>query len=75
MEPSLAPAAAAFGTALRALDRALSDSRGQWDDAARQVFDRRFADPIRADGAKAARELERAAEELTVAARTLQTLG
>ncbi len=74
MTPSLAPAAAALGDALRALDRTLSDSRAQWDDAARNAFDRRFAESIRSEGSKTATELQRLAQELAAAARALETL-
>lgn len=75
MSASLMPAATAISEAARSLERALASSRAQWDDAARHAFDRRFADPIQTDSAKASGELQQLAEDLAAAIRTLNGLG
>lgn len=74
MTASLAPASAAFAEALQALQRVLEESRSTWDDAARQSFDRRYADRIVTEGNRSLGEIQRLAEELDLAFRTLEGL-
>jgi hypothetical protein len=73
--PSLQPAAATFADALRSLERALEASRTQWDDSARQAFDRRHGERIIAAGKQAGREIQDLTRELNAAARMLDASG
>ncbi len=75
MTASLDGPTTALGEALRAFERALSDSRGQWDDSARHAFDRRYADRILFDGKQACNEMQRLQQELASAAKMLDSLG
>jgi hypothetical protein len=72
---SLQPTAAAYADALYALERALDASRTQWDDSARQAFDRRYGDQIISAGKRARTELHDLARELDAAARMLDAPG
>jgi len=67
MTASLEPAAATLADALRALERCLQESRGQWNDQARQAFDRRYCDRIAADGRRTVVELKGLAKDLAAA--------
>lgn len=71
MAATLDPAVAAFAAAVRALERALGDSRAQWNDVARAAFDERHALVILGDARQTTAELERLAGELTAAVRLL----
>ena len=64
MKHSLQPHAAAAQEAARSLERALTSSRAQWDDATRQSFDRRHADVVVTSGRKVSDELASLAQEL-----------
>jgi hypothetical protein len=74
MIPSLEPAASRYGDAFRELQRVLGETREQWDDAARHVFDGRYSDRIVTDARKTRLEMERLAQQLQAAARTLGSL-
>jgi hypothetical protein len=65
----------AFGEALRGLERTLSESRGQWDDRARQAFDRRYGNMIVSEGRRAGAELQQLAQQLAAAVRLLNELS
>lgn len=73
--PSLDPAAAGYADALRAVERALDDTRGAWDDSARKNFDSRYADRVVADAKKTSNDLKRLAQELAAAAHLLDSSG
>ena len=74
MSAAMAAAAAAFNEAVRGLERSLGESRGAWDDGARQNFDRRFADRIVSDAKKSAAELDAISQEIDTAIRILASL-
>ena len=74
MTSSLRPAAGAFGAAVNELQRSLESARGSWDDAARQNFDRRYADPIVANGRRTLAVLEGLAHNMQQAARVIDEL-
>lgn len=74
MTASLTPASRAFAEALRALQRAFEESRTTWDDAARQSFDRRYADRIVTEGNRSLTEIQQLAQELDSAFRILDGL-
>lgn len=61
-----------YTAAVRALERSLSESRAQWDDAARRDFDLQHAEPLLNDAARTAAELSELARELKAATRQLQ---
>jgi hypothetical protein len=65
----------ALADTTRSLERTLAETRAQWDDTARQAFDRRHADPILADARKATRTLSLLAQELSSAMRLLDSSG
>ena len=67
--------AATIGEALKALERTRAESRAQWDDDARRMFDRRYGELIVAEGKKACAELERLAWELATSVRALNELS
>ena len=69
--PSLEPQARAAQESVRSLERALTDSRSQWDDATRRAFDQRHAESVVASGRKAADELALLARELAAALASL----
>lgn len=71
MAISLTPRAALAQESVRALERALSASRTQWGDAARQEFDQRHAEVIVASGRNVARELSDLAQQLAAALASL----
>jgi hypothetical protein len=71
MTGSLDPEATAYAEAVRTLERALADTRAQWDDTARDAFDRQHTVPLLADAKKAQAELIQLAQELSAAARLL----
>jgi hypothetical protein len=64
MAQSLQPQATGAEESARALERALTSSRLQWDDATRKVFDQRHAAGIVASGRKVADDLTALAQEL-----------
>jgi hypothetical protein len=68
---SLAPAVTAYAEATGTLKRSLAESRGTWDDTARQAFDRQHADPLGSAARRTEAELRRLAEELVSAANLL----
>ena len=72
MVPSLQPQATGAQESVRALERALAESRAQWNDATRLAFDRSHADVAVASGRKVARELADLSEELAAALSALQ---
>ncbi len=67
MKPTLGSKAAAASEAIRALERAMTASRGQWDDSTRQSFDQRHAESILASGRTVSSELATLAQELEAA--------
>lgn len=69
----LGPQAVAARDCLRSFERALADSRSQWDDQARHVFDRRHARSVVAAGRLLAEELESLSRELSAAVGSLPT--
>jgi hypothetical protein len=71
---SLAPVSAAFGEAVQALQRCLEESRGAWDDGARQTFDRRFAERIVTEGKRSLVEMQKLTEDVDFAVRLLESL-
>jgi ABC-type transporter Mla subunit MlaD len=75
MATTLDPAAAAFGEAVRDLERTLDGTRAQWDDPARRSFDQRHAVAILGDARQTLAELQRLAAELTAAVRQLANSG
>lgn len=75
MSASLEPAVTTVSESLRALERAVDDSRAHWNDAARNAFDRRYGEPILMDGKRTHAELKRLANELTAAIRDLDRAG
>lgn len=64
---SLARAAQGFTEASRSLRRGLDSTRGEWNDSARQTFDRQFADHLLLDAQKVREELSDLAAEATAA--------
>ena len=71
MTQSLQPQAMGAQEAARALERALTTSRSQWNDATRQSFDQRHAEVIVASGRNVASELANFAQELATALASL----
>jgi len=72
--PDLGSRAAALEQALRILERGLEDTRGEWDDSARRLFDRSHTEPVLLEGRRQVDELNQAASELAAAVRVLQSL-
>lgn len=68
---SLASAVTAYAEATGTLRRSLADSRGPWNDMARQAFDRQHADPLGNAAKRTEAELRGLAEELVSAANLL----
>lgn len=75
MNASIDNHAAAYCEALRALQRVLEESRSQWNDTARQAFDRRHVDRIVKDGKRTESDLIRLAADLTAAVRASDSVG
>jgi hypothetical protein len=71
MGASLDSQASAAAEGLRALERALAQSRSQWNDSVRNVFDQHYAEPVIASGRRAVNELADLARELKSALRAL----
>lgn len=71
MAQSLQPQATGAQEAVHALERALTSSRSQWNDATRQSFDQRHAEAIVAFGRSTANELVLLAQELASALASL----
>lgn len=69
--PSLEPQAVAARDTVRSLERALAEARSKWDDATRQAFDQRYAEPVVVTARKAAEELALLARELAAALASL----
>jgi hypothetical protein len=74
-QPDLTQRSTALAQALHGLERSLQETRSQWDDAARQTFDRRHADALVQEGRRLVQELCESAQELTSATRILAQLG
>lgn len=75
MATTLDPPAAGLADAVRALERALGDTRAQWDDAGRRAFDQQHALVIIGDARQSLTELAQLAAELTAAVRLLASSG
>jgi hypothetical protein len=71
MATTLDPTAAASADAVRALERALADTRTQWDDPARRTFDQRHAVVILGDAKQTLADLtaERSPRAFTTSTR------
>jgi uncharacterized protein with von Willebrand factor type A (vWA) domain len=59
---------------LRALERVLDGTRGQWDDSARRTFDRHYGDPLISNARRDLEEMQQLADQLASAIRTLHNL-
>lgn len=59
----------------QALERALADSRSQWDDSVRSWFDQRYAEPTLLTGRRIASEMADLAGQLASAMGDLDSLG
>ncbi len=68
---SIRPQAAAAKESVRTLERSLSASRSQWNDATRHSFDQRHAEVLLASGLRTANELTSLAQDLANALSSL----
>jgi len=74
MKTPLDPRASAADDAHRTLERALADSRTQWNDSVRNAFDQHYAEPITSAARIIASKLADLSMELAAALQELRAI-